>query len=82
MLQLSKKKSEYYDASSLVKQKDLKAPPNHIGMVLDSFNLFGAGQMSLDEATAKDYLKEIYESLPFLGNKILKMEKANDTNWV
>jgi len=51
-------------------------------MVIDSFNLFGAGQMSLDEATAKDYLKEIYESLPFLGNKILKMEKANDSKWV
>jgi hypothetical protein len=58
----------------------MKAPVTHIGLLLDSFNLFGAGLITNDE-TGKEYLKEIYDSLPFLSNKILKLEKENDTKW-
>ena len=57
MLQLSKKKSEYYDASSLVKQKDLKAPPNHIKTVLDGIQLFNWPQFDMSGQLI-DHLKE------------------------
>jgi len=65
----------------LVKQKDFKAPPNHIGIVIDSMNLFGVALLPADD-TAKDYIKEIFDSLPFLGNKILNLNKEPDTKWV
>lgn len=71
---LGNKKQQFFDAASLVKQKDFKAPPNHIGIVIDSMNLFGSALLPADDS-AKEFLKEIYDSLPFLGNKILKMEK-------
>jgi hypothetical protein len=78
---LATKKQKFFDAASLVKQKDLKAPPNHIGIIIDSMNLFGSALLPADDS-AKEFLKEIYESLPFLGNKILMMEKPLDTAWV
>jgi hypothetical protein len=81
MLLLTKKKQEFFDALSLVKQKDFKAPVNHMGIILDSFSLFGAGLLPADD-TGKEFLKEMHDSLPFLGNKIIKMDKANDTKWV
>lgn len=52
-----------------------------MGVLLDSFTLFGAGLLPADE-TGKEFLKEMHDALPFLGNKILKMEKASDTKWV
>lgn len=81
ILVLTKLKEELFNACSLVKQKDFKAPPNHIGLVVDSMSLFGAVMLPQDD-TAKDYLKEIHESLPFLSNKILKLDKEADTKWV
>lgn len=81
MLVLTKKKQEFFDAVSLVKQKDFKAPVNHMGVILDSFSLFGAGLLPADE-TGKEFLKEMHDALPFLGNKILNMKKEGDTKWV
>lgn len=81
MLILAKKKQEFFDAISLVKQKDFKAPVNHIGIVLDSLNLFAVGLLPADE-TGKEFVTEIHDTLPFLGNKILKMEKEGDSKWV
>ena len=81
MLILTKKKQEFCDAVSLVKSKDFKAPVNHIGIILDSFSLFGAGLLPADD-TGKDFLKEMHEVLPFLGNKILNLNKEADTKWV
>lgn len=78
---LGKKKQQYFDAASLVKQKDMKAPSNHMGIVVDSMNLFGAGLLPQDDS-AKEFLKEMHDSLPFLGNKILKLEKEADSKWV
>lgn len=37
--------------------------------------------MPADE-TGKEFLKEMHDALPFLGNKIRKLEKESDTKWV
>jgi len=39
---LVKKLHEISSAVGLVKQKDMKAPPNHMGLIVDSLALFGA----------------------------------------
>lgn len=59
----------------------MKAPPNHLGIVIDSMNLFGVALLPQDDS-AKEFLKEMHDSLPFLGNKILKLEKEADSKWV
>ena len=64
-----------------VKDKDFKAPPNHIKTVLDGidcmFWYMAAGQ---DELV--DNLKENHANIYFFGNKILKEKKEKDDNWV
>jgi len=73
--------SEIYKAIEHVKMKDRKSPINHMGIVLDSIGLFGSSTMAPD-SSGSDYIGEIYETLPFLGNKILKDNKEADNKWV
>lgn len=64
-----------------VKDKDLKAPPNHIQSVSDAVTCFfwytAPGQ---DDCV--DFLKENHGNIFFYGNKILKQNSEKDTNWI
>lgn len=63
-----------------IARKDIKAPPQHTGIVNDAFQMFLFHSMEAEGSV--DYMKELLDQLPFRGNKILKMDKENDTNWV
>jgi hypothetical protein len=58
----------------------MKAPPNHIALVSDSLSLFCPFLIE-DSEDGKEFFKETYSTLPFPGNKVLKLEKELDTKW-
>jgi len=64
-----------------VAKKDMKSPPQHMKLVSDAMALFGF-QLLQNDDDSKEYFKESHLALPFVGNKILKLEKAADTTWV
>lgn len=63
-----------------VKDRDFKAPPNHIQCVLDGLScMFWYNARGRDEC--KDYLKENHGNIFFYSNKILKEDKEKDVKW-
>jgi len=63
-----------------VKDRDFKAPPNHIQSVLDGLScMFWYNARGRDEC--KDYLKENHGNIFFYSNKILKEDKEKDVKW-
>lgn len=63
-----------------VKDKDFKAPPNHIQCVLDGVTcFFWFGSPGQDDCV--DFLKENHGNIFFYSNKILKTGGEPDTNW-
>ena len=64
-----------------VKDKDLKSPPNHIQTVLDGIMCM-LWYKAPSPAELMDFLKENHGMIFFYGNKILKMKKVEDDNWV
>lgn len=63
-----------------VKQKDMKAPPNHMQTLIDGMGLFTWCFFgSANEI--KDHLDEVIGQIPFYGNKVLTMDKELDTAW-
>jgi hypothetical protein len=75
------KRNKYAEEIGLVKKKDLKAPPHHLQLVLDAFNIFGAMCLQCDD-DGKEYYKETHAAIPFPANKILKLDQPNDSIWV
>jgi hypothetical protein len=67
---LGKLGTEVWAQTDEVKRKDFKAPPNHIQTIVDGINLFcWMGLNAGDEL--KDFMKEMYDAVPFYGNKVL-----------
>lgn len=65
---------------SLVKQKDFKAPPNHLQTVIDGFSLLSWFVFGNSEELY-DFTTEYYNAIFFYGNKVLKLEKEKDSKW-
>ena len=64
-----------------IARKDRKVPVQHAGLVNDALALFACHAWEANGGSV-DYMKELHDALPFRGNKILKMDKPADTNWV
>ena len=63
-----------------VKDRDFKAPPNHIQCILDGLSpFFWFGQSGQDDV--EDHLKETTGNIFFFANKILKEDKEAHTKW-
>jgi hypothetical protein len=65
-----------------VKAKDLKSPPNHMQVFIDSMQMFSyPGYSAVDTKEFKDMMVESCGAMDFYGNKILKEDKEAHTNW-
>lgn len=64
-----------------IARKDRKVPVQHAGLVNDALAMFACHAWEANGGSV-EYMKELHEALPFRGNKILKMDKEADTNWV
>lgn len=77
---LSAKVNEIVTAATAVKQKDFKAPPNHLQTVIDGMNMFGYIYLPAGDEL-RDWIKDIFDQISFYGNKVLKLDKEPDTKW-
>ena len=66
-----------------VKDKDFKAPPNHIKTVLDGVDCM-FWYMAAGQDDVRDDIEENHANIAFFGNKILKLpnKTEKDENWV
>lgn len=62
-----------------MKQKDFKAPPNHLQTVIDGMQMFVYPFYQGD--ALKETIKDFFEQISFYGNKVLKLDKDLDTKW-
>jgi len=65
-----------------VKAKDMKSPPNHMQVFIDSMGMLHYSALGdMENKEFKDMMVETCGAMDFYGNKILKEDKEAHTNW-